>query len=317
MINNDFNLLNNFENDVMLVLRLAGQLGNAIFIFCSSWFLCNKHTIKNIKIVYLLCDSTICLVIVFALFYFISFTNDFKLIIYCFPLFSSYNWFIRAYCIFYLIVPYLNIIISNIDKKSHFNIVMVLSVIYSLGNMIKYGLYYYNHIIGFILIYFIASYIKMYNIQIIEKLRFNILLILLGSIFSLLIIFNHMPFDNYGIFFVNPFVLMIVCGLFGMFSRNINFISKKINYISSLSLLIYVFHENYYIDIYFKNSILNFLSKSISNNFGLIIIYFIILFMYSFVLSNIYSLAIMPWIHKGIDLISLKVMKLYNKKNEF
>lgn len=91
-----------------------------------------------------------------------------KEILYAFtPLSSSISWFATRYVIFYAMLPILNILVNNISRGIHCKIIIILGGMISIwqtfffwqeGN--------FNDLFLFILLYFIASYIRVYNIAI-------------------------------------------------------------------------------------------------------------------------------------------------------
>ena len=57
-----------YNNIALQFIRYFGQIGNVIFLICSSWFLCEKREIRFKKIVFIVIDcfiiSVICLFII-------------------------------------------------------------------------------------------------------------------------------------------------------------------------------------------------------------------------------------------------------------
>ena len=101
--------------------------------------------------------------LIFLLIYLLSGINLTKkeIIRSLFPITFQNNWFITAYIIFIIIVPYLNIIIKNLTQKQLFRLSSILFILYFMIGFVKNS-YYLTELIIFIIIYLIVNYFKLY-----------------------------------------------------------------------------------------------------------------------------------------------------------
>ena len=106
----------------------------------------------------------------------------------------------------------------------------------------------------------------------------------------------------------NPLLLIIAFSLFCIF-KNMNFYNKKVNYIASLTLYIYIIHENILVRDYLRKDIWKWIGEKFTYNNIIIetLIYAVILFIVSLIISIIYKYTI----KKIIDFV---VEKIYNSK---
>lgn len=190
------------------------------------------------------------------------------------------HWFIRYYIFLYLLIPFINILIKNINKKDFKKLLIVLTFVFSIipfitGNksMENNGFTLYQ----FIYIYFIGAFLGKYKINkndIIKKIPVNLYRIILISIFLLCavsnynmnITCNHLRglnsvyneiFGNFITMFSrysNPIVLIQSLSYFLLF-ETLDFKSKIINKVSTLTLGIYLIHFDFNV----RNSIFIFL----------------------------------------------------------
>lgn len=244
----------NLTTITLQFFRNLGQIGNLLFIICSSWFLLGKKRINIKKVISIVVDcfivSVICLIIILFMKYEIPFNTLIKQFM---PTFFSNNWFIPCYLIFYLITPYLNIIIESINEKEFRNL-CIASSLFMILQLIRENTNIYNYLLGFIYIYFIIAYLKKYKEKTMENLHTNIV-IFLGSIILIilfLVVYNFLGtkismlsnsmlrFNN----IKNPLFILASISLFNLFKK-VNFQNNVINFISSQTLLIYVIHDNY------------------------------------------------------------------------
>lgn len=123
-----------------------------------------------------------------------------------------------------------------------------------------YG-FYYNDIIGFIIIYFIIGYMKLYMHKFSINKKMNYIILICSSLLYiiLLIILNvlgvHFKNLSYKMLYWNKFnnvlFIAIVISLFNIFKMK-QFNNKYINYIASLSLYFYLIHENFIFRTYVR-----------------------------------------------------------------
>lgn len=182
---------------------------------------------------------------------------------------SSY-WFVSCYIILYCLSPFLNKLIHCLDKLEFKNNIIVLLLFFSIIPIVTNKLFLYHNglgIIQFILMYFLGAYIKKTEIDKRLFKNFNIIQkrILLLIMFSLCVIFNLSLFYlqkqmnglnsnilvdissgiNLFLFnYSNPIIIIQSIAVFVFFST-LNIKNKLINYISSLTLGVYLLHDNY------------------------------------------------------------------------
>lgn len=249
----------NIQYLLIIFCRYLGQIGNAIFIVCSGWFLLDTDNVKGIKVAKMLTDCIVISLIgvVVALICHCNLTNGEIFDAIFITKILDHYWFILCYSMFYLIHPFLNLIIRYLSKESHFGINLIFFILYSgLYFVISGRHFYYTSLVGFICVYFYIAYLKKYCWKKFSKqhalmcfvcgLVFNSILILvqnwLGLHFN--VMNGRMGYYNW---FNNPFILMMAFGLFSFFIqcdyRRKNFVS----FIANNTLLIYLIHANYFI----------------------------------------------------------------------
>lgn len=137
--------------------------------------------------------------------------------------FTGGNWFLTTWLIYYILHPYLNIIIDTVDKdRSKLLIAFIIcflawSRFYTVGSGVFVSA---NNIINFISVHLVVGYIKKYCNNISNKILFRISLVSM-------------------IFYISRY----------------NFHSKTINYIATKCMLIYIIHENFYFKNYARSGI--------------------------------------------------------------
>ncbi len=191
------------------------------------------------------------------------------LVNYLSPFYNAY-WYVVCYLCLYLLSPFLNRLISNLNQKEHKRLIIILLFLFSFipfitnqESIVNRGL----TLVNFIMLYFIGAYLKKYSIS--ENFHFKNysknklqIIFLLGFIcFSLLhfvvywlglgaLSFNNSLLTKIGSIFKTsfqtysaPFVICMSICYFLWFST-LNIKSKTINFIASLVFGVYLVHDN-------------------------------------------------------------------------
>lgn len=248
---------------LMIILRHSGVLGNMIFFVSSAWFLLDKKENNRQKWLLLFseifCVSVVCLLVT-------VFLRDGEVdtglaVKSLFPTTFSLNWYMTCYLCFLLIFPSLNRIIASLDQRHHLRVCLIMFLLYFGFNFIVKGLYFMTNLVLWIAVFFLVSYAKKYNLSLIENKKLNIAILFLSLLCHLtLILANNllelkisrlqgkMLFSNAN---TNPFLLISALCLFNIL-RTRSFHNRAINRFASLSMLIYLFHENIMVRTYFR-----------------------------------------------------------------
>lgn len=325
--NNDYVLATTFPvTDIVIFivisLRYLGIFGNALFFICSAYFLLDKETTNFKKILIILLD-----VWIISIFFLISYIiylgwnniDSFLIVKSFLPVFFENNWYITAYLLLCLISPLLSKLISVISRRTHFWLSITLFAFYLvISTFIKVP--YYSTIIVWISMYFVIGYLKKYSTKLLNSWVFDVCLIAFGVIghISSLVLVNviGMNFNigsiNLMSWYVNGNVFLTILA-FGIFNliRKIEFNSKFITYISSLSLFVYVIHENILFRAYTRPLIWDWLHTTYGYDqiLLLILVFSLALFAASIIVSIVYKESI----HRLVSLLGDKLYQLLSK----
>lgn len=315
----------NIQHFIIFFFRHFGSWGNCIFLICSSWFLLDQSKVKIQKVLKILLNVYVISIMILVIMMMIPGIHiEPKYILYSlFPNVFANNWFVTCYLLLYLLHPYLNIIINTISKNQLLLFNVVTFVLYILIGSIKSDLLFNNSLIMFIVIYMFIAYVKLYMKEFQANTKKNVILFIVSFLCLLLsytmlniigsgaLTFKISFLSNKIIHFntlSNPFILLSSIAIFNIFNNFKEKNNKVINYISSLTLLLYIIHENilliryirplYYIYIY--------------NNFGYnyIIIWVLLFTLLWFVFSLLLSILYERSIYKIVDKTSAYLTKL-------
>lgn len=231
----------------MQLIYYSGQIGNWIFFLSSVWFLTDSRKINPNKIMNLISDTFVISMIFLFSFLTAGVDIDKEMIIRSFfPTTFGNNWFITCYLLLYAVHPLLNIVIDKISQKQHLAFCITFFPIYFILNFFVDDIFFSSKLIFFIIAYFLMAYAKKYMREIISSRKTNITLLLGGLILLISMQIYADLVDKPWKFCLlnNPSLLIIAFSLFNLF-RAMKFHSKALNYISSMSMLMYVIHENF------------------------------------------------------------------------
>lgn len=191
------------------------------------------------------------------------------LVNYLSPFYNAY-WYVVCYLCLYLLSPFLNRLISNLNQKEHKRLIIILLFLFSFipfitnqESIVNRGL----TLVNFIMLYFIGAYLKKYSIsenfhfKNYSKNKLQIILFLGFICFGILHFIGFQlgieatEYDNSLLIRIGnilqtsfrtysaPFVICMSICYFLWFST-LNIKSKVINFIASLVFGVYLIHDN-------------------------------------------------------------------------
>lgn len=282
----------------------AGLVGDVIFIVCSSYFLLDSKKIKIGKAVHMILNTLFISLVFMTVFLIIGFElGSFEIVKQIFPTVFQNNWFITYYIIFYLIHPLLNRVIRCLDKTAlgiMASLLFVQTFILLLVQAKAPGI---NKLLCFVSIYFIVAYFKFYGQRFTQSKKLNIIVLISSVVlyYAMRIAVNFIGLKIYGneecplfaLFHINnPIILAFALSLFNLANRKY-FVSRPINFISSLSLLFYLIHHNNLFEKFVQPEWHDWFARQFGGNaiVGDMLLFSLILFSSGMLIAAIYKLT--------------------------
>lgn len=160
-------------NSILLFLfGMWGKIGINCFVLITGYFMC-KSIITVKKFLKLVLEVEFYRVVIYLIFIAsgyesFSLTGAFKVIL---PITSIGTNFTGCYLVFYLCIPFLNILVRNMSEKQHRALLGLMFFTYIfMGTIPKFGVT-MNYVSWFICLYFIAAYIRLYPKKVFEKAK--------------------------------------------------------------------------------------------------------------------------------------------------
>lgn len=314
---------------VLAVFRHFGSLGNLIFFVCSAWFLCGSKKAKADKILSLAADIWVVSVLMLVGFLICgvhpSATHILRSL---FPTTFSNNWYMTTYLLFYAIHGYLNLVMEKMGQRTHLTAAAVLGGLYCVLGSLKADLYCGNDLTLFIAVYFIICYLRKYGNHFMDSAKVNWILLVIGIAASLgLILLTN--FAGLRIHALsgqllrwnrnnNPLFLLVAIALLNL-ARLHRFVSPAVNYLSGLSFLIYILHENLLVSGYLRTAVWHELYQRFFHNLILlqVLVYSVVLLLAAGLLGAFYQLVLSKPVHgvcaKLSGVLALQYRKLTDR----
>lgn len=169
-----------------------GKTGINCFVLITGYFMC-KSSITTQKFLKLLFEVLFYNILIYLLFVISGYeTFSYNGFLQVIPAWYVADGFVSCFLLFYLCIPFLNILINNLDRKKHGLLILLSLFIYTIHASLPYMGVNMNYVSWFIVLYFISSYIRLYptkydsNSLLWMICTFSCILLSVGSIIGIL-----------------------------------------------------------------------------------------------------------------------------------
>lgn len=233
-----------------IFLRLFGAWGKTginCFLMITGYFMCtSKITIK--KYLKLLLQVYFYKLLLFTVFYATGYEtlSPRRAISLIMPFWGINTHFVNCFLVFYLTIPFLSVLVQNLTKRQHQLLLLLTLGCYTLLGSIPTFSIAFNYVSWFGIIFFMASYIRLYPSSVFEKRRFWGWATLGSILLAMLSVVVMQKLFNKGDFFVadsNKFfaVLVAMCSFLWFKNMNIKY-SKVINAFGAATFGVLLIH---------------------------------------------------------------------------
>lgn len=236
----------------LLLIGAWGKIGINCFVLITGYFMC-KSEITATKFFKLLFEIMFYKIIIGLIFIISDYqTFEWKSFLKLFvPITSVKHDFVGCFILFFLFIPFLNVLIKNLDERKHIYLLIMCSLTYILfGTFHRIEM---NYVSWFMVLYIISSYIRLYPKKWMSNLKFCGLILLLMVIMSVISVLvcawlgvrmdKNVPF-----YFVTDSnaLLAILTGVFAfLFFKNLKLpYNGFINAIASTTFGVLLIHAN-------------------------------------------------------------------------
>lgn len=233
-----------------------GKIGINCFVLITGYFMCTKKITleKFLKLLFEVIFYKVMIYFIFLISGYETFSVTGLLKAFL-PITSLENNFTGCFLVFYLLIPFLSILVNHLTKKQHLLLVILLVSIFSiLGNIPQFSIK-FSYVTWFAVLFVIASYLRLHpqkwfsNNKIIGPIALGCFLLSIASI----VISNYASAKlslstNYATFFVSDAnkLLALITGVSAfLFFNNLKIkYSKVINLIGGSTFGVLLIHSN-------------------------------------------------------------------------
>lgn len=235
-----------------IFLRLFGVWGKTginCFLMITGYFMCTSQvTLK--KYIKLILQVYFYNIIIYWIFLRTGYESDSvtRLVKLAMPFWGFSNGFVSCFLMFYLTIPFWNILIRNMTRRQHLLLLMLLLTCYTLfGNLPTFNIT-FNYITWFGVIYVIASFIRLYPTPVFDRRALWGWLTLASVLMAMVsVVVMNKLFAKWDYFLADSnkifAVLVAVCSFLWFKNTNIKY-SKIVNAFGAATFGVLLIHAN-------------------------------------------------------------------------
>ena len=235
----------------LLLFGAWGKTGINCFVLITGYFMC-KSNITFKKFLKLILEIEFFRIVIYFIFLLtgydsFAFVPFIKMLL---PITKVSDNFTGCYITFFLCIPFINRLIHHLSEKQHIYLIAIACFIYVfLGTTPKFGVN-MNYVSWFIVLYFIASYIRMYPKKIFESARIwgfiTIIMLSIASVIGCAWLRPHigtfMPY--YFVADCNKILAIATALSAFLFFKNLKFKSAFVNTVAASCFGVLLIHAN-------------------------------------------------------------------------
>ncbi len=233
----------------LLLFGIWGKTGINCFLMITGYFMCTKQITfkKYLKLLLEIYFYKIIIYIVFLItgYESLSFFNLMRVVL---PIWGVNGNFVDCYLVFFLAIPFLNILIHNLSSKQHLLLIVLVLFVYTvLGSIPRFDIV-FNYVTWFAVVYLIASFIRLHTQPVFEKTVLwgwlTIFLCLL-AVFCVYFLQRYMKAGFFPVSDCNKIFAVAIAISSFLFFKNIHINqSKFINTIAASTFGVLLIHAN-------------------------------------------------------------------------
>lgn len=240
----------------VLLLKIGGKIGVNVFVLISGYFLISAKSLKTSKVLKLWVQICSYCVLIYSVFVVCGFEpfNIKMLFEAFFPITYSKWWFASAYFVLYLLFPYINKLLTALDKKEYQKLLVLMAACWCIVPTFLEKSWQSNSLLWFVFLYALAGYLRLHmDVAALKNGKY----IALSVVFTLLTYFSAVIIDMlssknsffsaYVTYFYDmqrlPMLLISVTLFIGFLNLKIGY-KPLINIISPSTFGIYLIHDD-------------------------------------------------------------------------
>lgn len=147
-----------------------GKTGINCFVLITGYFMCESHITLR-KFLKLLLEIIFYNIVIYTIFVISGYVplSMMGIAHALWPIWTIGSGFVSCYLVFYLAIPFLNILVHNLSKRQHLLLIALSLGIYTVLDTLPVIQVRMNYVSWFCVLFFIASYIRLYSRPVFER----------------------------------------------------------------------------------------------------------------------------------------------------
>ena len=244
-----------FRSLYLYLIGMWGKTGINCFVLITGYFMCRSNITLR-KFLKLFLEVMFYNIMIWTIFVATGYESfSIKMMLKdILPITSIHDGFTSCFLVFYLFIPFLNILVGNLDKKRHQYLLALCLFTYTFLAMIPKIHVVFNYVTWFSVLYLISSYIRLYGVfPSVKNIRWGLLTlasVALAMVSTIGFIFLHL---KYGIKLIpyrlvsdsNALMAVVVSICSFMYFKDLPIKqSKVINTVSASTFGVLLIHAN-------------------------------------------------------------------------
>ena len=229
-----------------------GKTGINCFVLITGWFMCKSHITAR-KFLKLFLEIVFYKILFTAIFAATGYHHygPVETLLNIWPIWSITTDFVSCYLVFFLFIPFLNILVHNMTRRQHLTLVILCLTVFSVMETLPLMDVTSNYVIWFSILYLTVSYMRLYPIAHKHDLRFWAMVTAISVALAIasvvvLIFLGRSGWGVFGLVSDSNRVLAVAVGItsFMMFVNIKIPYSKLINTIAASTFGVLLIHAN-------------------------------------------------------------------------
>lgn len=157
---------------LLFLFGMWGKVGINCFLLITGYFMCRKQITAR-KYAKLIGELLFYRVVIYAIFCLTGYTTfslkQFALLFHIYRFLT--DSFFNCFLMFYLFIPFLNIMIRSMSRRQHFGLLLLLGFMYVVIGTSRVSSVTMNYVSWFSVLYFMAAYIRLYPRKLFDSAR--------------------------------------------------------------------------------------------------------------------------------------------------
>ncbi len=251
----DYFQVHSYKTLYLILFGMWGKTAINVFVLITGYFMC-KSEFKWEKVLKLFLEVKFYKILFFIIFlvcgYEVLNLNSIKDVLFnC--IYGINVGFVGTFLFFYMLIPFLNKFIKAVDKKTLGNLILFLLFIFTIIPTFFRNEVASNIFCWYITLYFIAAYVRLYPLKIMDNnknILIGLLLSLILSYVSVTVLYYVLPISHIGYYYYfvsdsNKILAFLVSLFVFLFFRNMKIKNNKfINTLASTTFGVLLIHAN-------------------------------------------------------------------------